>query len=711
MFGRVFRSAVLIVLGPSVVLAVPVPRFAGSALWSGANGVDVAGDFAYVSSLNGVAVYDVSDPGAPLLLGRIACPDGQAHELRVQGSYAFTAGGLAGLRTIDVRDPHRPFVAGGCDTPGDALDVVIRDGYALVADSYGSGLQIYSLENPLQPKWTGSAHGSGGRKVALDGSTALLAEELDGVSIVDISDLQAPRVVGHILGFDVAVDVALSGTVACCAMNPGDEMCGPRHDPSLRLFDIADPDHLVELGVCPIPTSSICGLECRNSLAYVTGLGGVFIADLSNPAAPFLLGSIHMGNTLMDLCLRGDLAYVADQYGALTILDVSVPSAPRIAGWSWEASTVGRVVTGSGHAYVADALFGLHVLDLADPVHPSVAGRLAMPRPPYALAAMEPYLCVGSREMGFAVVDVADPADPRIASILATPVDGLDLQSGRAYVVGSQRLGVVDLADPAHPEMIGACALPPNGPCGVSVSGNHAYVANGSAGLQVVDVSVPEAPRVCGSFPCAEWVHAVEADGAYAFASVGNNGFFIFDLSDPEAPRLLSELRFSLNVEKPHLVGNTAYVGVLGEGLVAIDVSDPAHPVVLGRVSTSGIPSSLDDRAGLLYLADTCALVILETEWSGVPDPPSRGGEQPLQLIVPNPTQGPDVARLRLDRVMPLRVEVFDVQGRRVSVLRDGMGVAGENRIRWAPPCPAGRYELRVQAGNRVAWRPLILVR
>jgi len=66
---------------------------------------------------------------------------------------------------------------------------------------------------------------------------------------------------------------------------------------------------------------------------------------------------------------------------------------------------------------------------------------------------------------------------------------------------------------------------------GVAVLGDWAYVANGYAGLRVIDVSNPANPQIIGSVYTSghAWDAAVIGDRAYV--TVGGNGLVILPLS------------------------------------------------------------------------------------------------------------------------------------------------------------------------------------
>lgn len=78
----------------------------------------------------------------------------------------------------------------------------------------------------------------------------------------------------------------------------------------------------------------------------------------------------------------------------------------------------------------------------------------------------------------------------------------------------------------------------------------------------------------------------------------------------------------------------------------------------------------------------------------------------------PNPTRGAATVSWSLDRSESVRLELFDMLGRRVRILEDGVHPAGphESRLDAATLGP-GVYRLRLRAGDRVATRSLVVVR
>jgi hypothetical protein len=117
----------------------------------------------------------------------------------------------------------------------------------------------------------------------------------------------------------------------------------------------------------------------------------------------------------------------------------------------------------------------------------------------------------------------------------------------------------------------------------ISEDGRTAFVADGFSGLQIIDVSDPEAPSLAGSFDTQGFAYDVtlSSDNTIAYVLDNSIGLQIIDVSNPAAPELLGSIATSGNypyniVMSPD--GNTAYVADPSSGLDIIDVTDPSAP-------------------------------------------------------------------------------------------------------------------------------------
>src|SRR5215213_1051798 len=128
----------------------------------------------------------------------------------------------------------------------------------------------------------------------------------------------------------------------------------------------------------------------------------------------------------------------------------------------------------------------------------------------------------------------------------------------------------------------------------VDVSGDFAYVAAGSAGLQVVDVSDRRAPRIVGALDTPGNALDVKVVGKRAYVADGSAGLRIIDVSNSAAPALLGALDTSGDARDVFVVGDRAYVADGAAGLKIIDVSNPQSPVLLGALDTPGAANGVE---------------------------------------------------------------------------------------------------------------------
>ena len=75
----------------------------------------------------------------------------------------------------------------------------------------------------------------------------------------------------------------------------------------------------------------------------------------------------------------------------------------------------------------------------------------------------------------------------------------------------------------------------------MDVEGNYAYVAAGYAGLRVIDLTQPNAPREVGAFLTLSYTTGVAVQGHYAYIAANQQspearGVYVIDVTDPRNP-------------------------------------------------------------------------------------------------------------------------------------------------------------------------------
>ncbi len=244
------------------------------------------------------------------------------------------------------------------------------------------------------------------------------------------------------------------------------------------------------------------------------------------------------------------------------------------------------------------------------------------------------------------------------------------------YLYAASRWGleIFTLIDPTKPARVGEIATPGQAQA-VAIDGETAYIADGAAGVHVIDIAVPTDPSIMktlGSFTDARRVRV--ADGNLYVLDKAR-GMLVFNLRDvhnvrtPQPRRFfrpagtplnvviqdeivyLSDDRHGLLILDPSPFGNfvvrsvvpilapayeiadtrnSTYAYVASGNLTVVDVTDMQNPEISSRLDTPGLATGIQLHNDTAYLTDQQAgLQIIDV----------RNPQQP-QLISAQPTFG-----------------------------------------------------------------------
>lgn len=146
----------------------------------------VAGGKLYVSAhADGLRVFDLANPGAPVLVGSLSAGLDDAWAVAVDGSNCYVADGAGGLKIVDVSDPANPVLIGGetlTTARGTSEAVLVHNGDVFVAAG-GAGVALYREGDPLS-RLNFSVDGAA-EDLALGGNR-LVVSDFAGVIVWDI---------------------------------------------------------------------------------------------------------------------------------------------------------------------------------------------------------------------------------------------------------------------------------------------------------------------------------------------------------------------------------------------------------------------------------------------------------------------------------------------------------------------------------------------
>ena len=204
-------------------------------------------------------------------------------------------------------------------------------------------------------------------------------------------------------------------------------------------------------------------------------------------------------------------------------------------------------------------------------------------------------------------VDSLPPAGAIAADTFAVAVE-----ESFAYIGVESRLIVVDVSNKNRPRAVGQTFELPGTIHDVVLAAGHVYVAAGRAGLRVIDVSDPTAPREIGAFDTLGRAYGVDVSGNLAYVADHWAGLHVIDISDPAAPALMAtvdteEPALDVFVPREGIGSNNAFVAAEEGGLRVIDILYPGAPVEVGVLYTpgdaNGVYVASNDNKAIAYVA------------------------------------------------------------------------------------------------------------
>lgn len=228
-----------------------------------------------------------------------------------------------------------------------------------------------------------------------------------------------------------------------------------------------------------------------------------------------------------------------------------------------------------------------------------------------------------------AIVDLADPSSPQGRGTIEVghAVTGLAAQGGLLATVGPGGLELFDVSDPDAPLPLGA--FDPTDDAGLSdvtIEGNLAYVAGTTATppilfltprMLIVDLGDPEAPVLLGEHRSTSGFQAlgvaVEVRGARAYL-LADLGIDVVDVSDPRFPYgvggVASQIRPVAGLFTDlEVIGTVALAATRAQGVSAIDLGFPPAPALLGVLPGT---SAVGSRAASVAVGGRFAHVALD---------------------------------------------------------------------------------------------------
>jgi len=309
----------------------------------------------YMSTSQGLLVFDASNPTSPQLAGSYETSYG--YDVEVKGNYAYLAGGIAGIIILNISNPACPSMAGKYNTDGLVKDIYLEGKYLYAADT--EGLLILDVNNPTIPVLVTCYDEYGEvEDVFVSGNHVFFSTLIPSkLRILDNSDPTNPLEVGEYTPLMPIRDIFVKGDYAYLAEN---DYQGIGEVTILDVSNPATPSKISNYWSSPL------SIYVANNFAYVAGYGGLKILDVSNPVSPSFVGSFYTSPSI-DIYLNGKYIYTANREYGLQIIDVSTPSNPLYAANYDTTGFTSTVFADGDSIFLSDGNSGLfYILRLVD---------------------------------------------------------------------------------------------------------------------------------------------------------------------------------------------------------------------------------------------------------------------------------------------------------------------------------------------------------
>jgi hypothetical protein len=271
--------------------------------------------------------------------------------------------------------------------------------------------------------------------VAVRGDYAYLADTINGIRIVDISDKANPQ--------EVSIYGPGHGPKRVFIRDNYLFVSGIRIN-GLNILDISVPAAPVIIASIP-NTGEINDVEFGDSLLFIaSGQKGLLIYDIKNIIHPDYLSSFKEGPLCLvnGVAVVGQRAYLADNFQAFRILDISRLDALRQVAFVPMPGPVSDIFFKNDRAYLSCGYAGLFIYDVYKPNEPLEIGSFVDDSTQgYKIEVCSGnLLCVADLNNSFYIVDTSPPNACRKITSFATnaPVYGFCVEGEYIYLAAGQ---------------------------------------------------------------------------------------------------------------------------------------------------------------------------------------------------------------------------------------------------------------------------------
>jgi len=654
----------------------------------------VANNLCYRNNGRYFEIIDLSDVGNPLLISSISFP-APISAFLLYNQYAIIADSDSGIFIYDLSDLGEPveIISSHIAIPSSCL--AINDSILFSCREYW-GIYAFDISNIATPIQIGYfTWGSTGKTITVyDNKLYFPSYYPDGIYVLGATTSNLLEELGFLYTMDIgAIKVILRDSIAYCGGWQGLITANVKQSDSMYVISVYD------------SASYIYDMSINdNYLFLASGQNGLKILNIGNSESLFEVGglSIKEGYIAKGIFLQGNYVYLANDVGGMQILETqdnnNINIVSEYSRGFQNRCGIGGVYVDGNNVYLSDFVGYLHVVTVNDFNEISLKSSIKVGSFNSFVFVENNVAYVPSEDSLF-IIDVSNPDSMSVISILS----GLGLAWG-VYVRGDYAyitdeldgFYIVDMSELDNPQIISLYPAE-HGMSTAYFIGDTAYIAADETGLLILDVSDPSNPVQIGSVDTESNAWGIWVSGNYAYIADNADGLVIIDVSEPTSPQIINVYDSGYYAWGVQVVGNYAFVANNGTGLEIVDVSDPYNPTEYGRFVSKPVCLWLEVIGNKAYLAnDDDGFTLLSID--GLPT--STRSDQtvlPSTYAVfnnyPNPFNSTTVFQYKLTNTSHVILSVYDLKGRIVDQIVQGLQDKGQHYIKWqAADLSSGEY-------------------
>lgn len=379
------------------------------------------------------------------------------------------------------------------------------------------------------------------------------------------------------------------------------------HDEILQVIDITNPTNPEKVGEFSITGIGwIYDISVKGDYVFVAcGYQGLKVLDVSVPSDLHIVETYNetSGGNIEVLYLSGNQLHMSGLSLDYTILDCTDPTDLTLISEYTPSDTINDIYIDGTYAFLAeDGTLGIEILDISDPASPTQVATFGESSDGILVAGEVAF--VYEFMAGLASYNISDIENPNLIINYNCSVEDIWIENNYLYFTNFAVLGIWDISNVSN--VIEEGGFTSGFAHRVTVSGDYAFVADDSDGLEIIDISDPINPTKVYSYTynTSDAIFDTFIDGNTLYVAHGGHGLFIFDITDKESPTLLGTFDTALGVARGIVVdGNIGYLANEYNGFEVLDVSNPNAVTRLIHAVTLGWCYDLTFADDYLYVA------------------------------------------------------------------------------------------------------------